>query len=287
MLIQLEASRRMQSCGGMGWSDNVSARQQHIKTLQSHYVSCWTNKPESVAMWSLYSPDYCGVQIKTSVEQIQAVLLNFLNEKSFAKVSQSDAEKHVVVASWMGIYPVSYVSLPCLLNKITRRVKAYERIKDRYSRLELDLPGVGNIPARFYKREQQRRLVVSDNKVCYLKDSSYEHEFEIRAVVRLGESKCDESLLKLRELLDPKHPQHDNLLPYFSEYFGLVEFTQLPRFEFPRCSKIFVQSVKIDPRCPPHKRNFMEKWFRERDIEIEESSCFGYIPKTFTVFPKN
>jgi len=286
LLSQLETSGRTQSCGSMGWSDLASAKQKHINAQQSHYVSCWTSKPESVAMWSLYSPDHFGVRIKTSVEELQYVLLDFLDEKSFLKASQTDLGNHIVFATWMGIYPVSYTSLPHLLRKITRRVKAHGRIMERYRHLGLDLPDFKNIPDRYFEREKQRRFVIS-GKACYLKDSSFEHELEIRAVVRLGESKYNEMLMELKDALDPKDPRYDGIIFRFSELFGWVEFTELPRFEFARCSNNFVTSVTIDPRCPPHKRQFMEKWFIERDIKIEDSHCFGYIPDSFSVFPKS
>ncbi|ASF45016.1 hypothetical protein CEK71_02460 [Methylovulum psychrotolerans] len=238
-------------------------------------------------MWSLYSPDHCGVRIKTSVQALEYVLLDFLNQKSFLNTSLTDSDKHIVFASEAGVYPVSYTSLPNLLKKINRKIKVFERFKARYKQSNPELPGLTEIPRRYYEREKQRNLI-SNTKTCLIKDSSFEHEYEIRALVRLAETKFDKLTLELKKIAeDPKDERHHSLKNHFTEFFGLVKITQLPRFEFAHCSGDFVTAVTIDPRCPSHKRHFMEKWFREKNIPIEDSYCFGYIPDSFSIFPKS
>jgi hypothetical protein len=289
LLGQLERSAsplRMQ-CGGTGWSDLKTARQTHAHLQQSHYVSCWSRKAESVAMWSLYSPDHCGVRIKTSVQALEYVLLDFLNQKSFLNTSLVDNDKYVVFASEAGVYPVSYTSLPNLLEKINRKIKVVERLKARYKNSNRELPGLMEIPRRYYEREKQR-ILIPNAKTCLIKDSSFEHEYEIRALVRLAETKFDKQILELKEIAeDPTNLKYHDVVDYFHELFDYVKITQLPDFEFAHCSSDFVTAVTIDPRCPSHKRHFMEKWFREKNIPIEDSYCFGYIPDSFSIFPKS
>jgi hypothetical protein len=42
--------------------------------------------------------------------------------------------------------------------------------------------------------------------------------------------------------------------------------------------------VALDPRCPPHKSDFMRRWFEERGIRVVQSKCFGYLADDLDLF---
>ena len=78
LLAQLEAVSAGGGCGGMGWHDQETARREHEYVKSSCYVSCWSKNPDSVAMWSLYSPDFQSVRIATSAAKLCQVAENLL-----------------------------------------------------------------------------------------------------------------------------------------------------------------------------------------------------------------
>jgi hypothetical protein len=173
-------------CGGMGWNDIVSAREQHEQVKRSHYISCWSKTVESVAMWSLYSPDQCSVRVSTSTAKLKQSVEALLEKYSFTRLSDADLDKNAAVAVSGQIAPVAYASLNYIAQRITRRVKAFRRIESRYKRLGKSLPALNEIDHRYYEREQQRTLKELRD-TCRLKDSSFGHENEVRLCVRLGE----------------------------------------------------------------------------------------------------
>jgi hypothetical protein len=211
-------------------------------------------------------------------------LVTLLNKWSLARLSKDHLGKRVIVAKGGRISKVNYESLQNLTRKVERRAKAFERIYARYERNKKPLPTLGNIPARFYEREEKREI--SSLKVPFnLKDESYSHELEIRVVASFGEEICTDRMLEEKEFLDPSHKDHVALKMTLSAW-GQVSTGRLPEYDFTECCSDFIEAVAIDPRCPAHKRKFMDEWFRKHGIVIEKSNCFGYLPDGFEMFPK-
>lgn len=59
----------------------------------------------------------------------------------------------------------------------------------------------------------------------------------------------------------------------------------LEPYLFAQCPPSFVENVAIDPRCPPHRKEFMTHWFEQCGIQVVQSHCFGYAPEAFEVYP--
>ncbi|WP_284214479.1 hypothetical protein, partial [Comamonas jiangduensis] len=102
--------------------------------------------------------------------------------------------------------------------------------------------------------------------------------------VKIAEERITQRMLEKQKLFDPAHPHH-SLLKEFLLPWDWVSTDQIPEREFIDCSTKLVESVALDPRCPPHKARFISAWFRERGIRVDNSTCFGYLPNTFSVFP--
>lgn len=283
LLVQLEIARPGSGCG-MGWHDGQSARTHHEQVKQSHFISCWSRNPESVAMWSLYSPDYCSVRVSTTVSKLRRPTEALLEKYSIGRLSESNLNQSVIVSSAGYIAPVEYASLPWIARRITRRAKAHRRIAERYARNGKSMPLIGEVDPRYYLREQQRRFSEL-RTTCRLKDTSFEHEAEVRLFVRLGEETCSTAVLEDRELLDPSHQYH-SVLKENLRVWGFVSSASLPLQEFAPCSEDLVETVAIDPRCPPHKADFMRRWFQNHGIRIVQSTCFGYLPDSFELYPE-
>jgi len=262
---------------GLGWTNDTTARETHERAKRSHLISCWSKNPESVAMWSMYSTDNCSVRIATRISKLSAVAENLMAKYAFARLTNTDIGKPVVVATEGRVAPIDYVCLSLMSRRVTNRLAA------RYARKGSILPTLTEMNPRNIEREKFRRIEEL-RKSFNIKDSSFEHEAEIRITIRLGEEECNEQLLREQAFLDPQHEYHA-LANDITRVMGTVTRTQLPEREFVQCPENFVEMVAIDPRCPAHKASFIRDWFRGHGIKIVESSCFGYIPDSFDVFP--
>lgn len=283
LLGQLEASGP-NSCGGMGWSDKTSARIAHNDVKRSHFISCWSKNPESVAMWSLYSPDYCSVRISTRIGKLQVAVENLIEKYCVRRIREEDRGSLVVAAVSGRIAPVTYASLHSIAARVSRRLKSRVRLNERYARKNQPMPQLNEVSLRYWQREQQR----SFNELrltCSLKDNSFEHEAEVRLAVRLGEEPCESGVFNEQAWLDPSHQYH-GLVKDHMRLWGFVRKTSLPEREFVTCPTELVESVALDPRCPSHKAAFMKDWFLKHGIPVVQSTCFGYLPDTFDVFPE-
>lgn len=283
LLAQLEVSRP-RGCGRMGWHNDETARGQHELVKRSHFISCWSLIPESVAMWSLYSPDYCSVRISTTIAKLRVVVNNLLEKYSLAHLTESNLGQRIVVSAEGRIAPVTYASLAGISKRVSLRVKAHARLVDRYARHNRKMPDLMDVDPRYYQRENQRRFVELET-TFNLKDSSFQHEAEVRLAVRLGEETCSKAVLEKRALLNPSHQYHSIMKEYLRAW-GYVTSDALPEREFVSCPADLIESVAVDPRCPPHKAEFIRDWFEKGGMSIVKSDCFGYIPDSFSIYPE-
>lgn len=283
LLLQLETTSPDSGCG-MGWSDPESARTEHDRLKRSHFISCWSLNPESVAMWSLYSPDFCSVRVSTSIGKLSHVVVELLRKYCISRIKEADLDKRVVVAVSGRIAPVTYVSLSQIAGRVTRRAKARIKLSHRYKSKGLPMPPINWVDQKYWQREQQRSFVELQTS-CRLKDASFQHEAEIRLSVRLGEEYCRPGVFQEQALLDPSHP-HSSALKSLLNSWSFVSQDSVPEREFVTCPNDFIESVAIDPRCPPHKAAFIRNWLEEHGVPVVQSTCFGYLPSSFDVFPK-
>lgn len=283
LLASLQASRPNSGCG-MGWHDGETARAHHEKVKKSHYMSCWSQNAESVAMWSLYSPDYSSVRISTTVSKLRIPIEAMLTKYSIGRLTENDLGSRVVVSVSGYIAPVEYASLSWIARKLNRRAKAHRRIASRYAKEGKPMPQLTQIDPRYYQREQQRRFTEL-RTTCRLKDTSFQHEAEVRLSIRLGEEACSSHVLEDRALLDPSHQYHE-LLTENLRAWGFISSVSLPPREFASCSADLIDTVAIDPRCPVHKAEFIRNWFIAQGVAVVESECFGYLPDSFEVYPE-
>lgn len=283
LLAQIQHSRP--SCGfGMGWHDDDTARAHHEKVKRSHYVSCFSQTAESVAMWSLYSPDHSSVRISTTVAKLRPPIESLLSKYSIGRLTKNDLGSRVIASVSGHIAPVEYTSLSNIVKRVTRRAKAHQRIASRYARNAKPMPTLSEVDPRYYLREQQRSFTELRN-TCRLKDTSFQHEAEVRLSVRLGEEICSDIILNDQAHLDPNHKYH-SLLKEDLNAWGFVSSASLPLREFAECSPDLIDTVAIDPRCPSHKAEFIRNWFMNHGISVVKSECFGYLPDSFSVYPE-
>jgi hypothetical protein len=158
LLLQLEVTSPDSGCG-MGWTDQKSARKAHESLKRSHFISCWSSNPESVAMWSLYSPDYCSVRVSTSIRKLGGVVEELLRKYCISRINETDLGKRVVVAIAGRVAPVTYVSLAQIAARVSRRARARIALSNRYRKKGQPMPTINYSNSSYWQREQQRRFV--------------------------------------------------------------------------------------------------------------------------------
>ena len=280
LLSQLSISSPRSGCG-MGWNNSVTAQLAHKDTQRSHYISCWSRNPDSVAMWSLYSPDCSAVRISTRVSKLNNLVNNFLSKYLISNLSENDIGRTLIGSTRGKIIPVRYISLAELSKKIQRRAKALTKIDNYYEKMGVDTPLFGKSSSALDRRLNQGDQL---KEIGSLKDLSLKHEEEIRLIVRLGEEVCTKYICEHSLLANPDHEYH-KAYNFYMEAWGNVKNSQIPEREFIECSSDFIETVAIDPRCPKHKFDFMAEWFNAHKIKMVKSECFGYLPDHFEVFP--
>ncbi|MDO8345502.1 MAG: hypothetical protein Q7T48_20030 [Cellvibrio sp.] len=280
ILSQLSISSPRSGCG-MGWKDNATAKVMHQDIQRSHYVSCWSRNPDSVAMWSLYSSDLSSVRVSVRLSKLISVVENLLNKYLIAHLDENNLGKTLVGSVSGKIFPVRYMSLSYLSRLAQRRARALAKIDKRYEDLGMSSPVSGGSRRAFLRRLDQRAQL---SEIGRLKDISFKHEEEIRLIVRLGEEVCTKFIVDSSRLVDPLHECH---LAYkgYMEAWGYVKNTNIPSREFVCCPADLIETVAIDPRCSKHKVDFMNAWFNDHKIKVVKSNCFGYIPDELHVFP--
>jgi len=283
LLTQLEISRPGSGCG-MGWSNLETARGEHKKLQQSHYISCWSQTAESVAMWSLYSQDFCSVRISTRLSKLIPAVDSLVSKYSIARITADSFDSRVPVSVEARIEPVTYANIAMISSKINKRALARQRLQARYKRKGLKEPTIDEINPRYWDREEKRRFNEL-RTTCRLKDSSFSHEAEVRLSVRLGEERCTPAMLEEKAWLDPNHQYH-HLLKDQLKSWRWIDKSSIPEREFIECHPNLIETVAIDPRCPGYKASFIASWFRERGVQVVNSTCFGYLPDTFSAFPE-
>lgn len=270
--------------GGMGWSNTATAHREHERVKQSHYVSCWSRTAESVAMWSLYSQDLCSVRVSTRLSKLLPSMEALVSKYSLARLTTNDLGSPVLVSVEARVEPVTYADISLISSRVSRRAMARQRLYARYKRKGLNVPAINEVDPRYWQREEQRRFSELST-TCRLKDSSFNHEAEVRLNVRIGEMSCSQSILDTQALLDPDHQGHA-ILKDVLKVWGWVRNASIPEREFINCPLDLIENVAIDPRCPAHKAAFIRTWFKEHGIPIVKSTSFGCLPDSFTAFPE-
>ncbi len=254
-----------------------------------NYISCWTKQRESVAMWALYSKDYCSVQVSTTIEKLCTAFKTFaLDKYNPFELSIDNGEQRNLVDS-VDIMPVNYISLVNLARKIDRRRRAYDKL-ELLGKINLETTS-----ANESKRDRNRMFQYYFAPFS-LKDESFSHEQEVRGILKMTpvdqqtldeiqynlatkdySLAVDEVALNNVQTFDARHVAYEQ-----ARKRGL----KLPQSIELLTPHDFVTSVTIDPRCPPHKRAFMIDFFKAHNVQITESECFGYAADHIPIVPR-
>jgi hypothetical protein len=135
----------------------------HNSLKQSSFVCSWTRNADSIALWSLYSADRCGVRISSTVSKLNAAIDDFARNYSmqlqFNRFGLTDGASYAFIQGATA-REVSYDNLRALHENILK--------KGQFSKVLADL---------------EKKNVLEP---FTLKDEAYIHEQEVRGIVICG-----------------------------------------------------------------------------------------------------
>ena len=135
----------------------------HNSLKQSSFICSWTRNADSIALWSLYSADRCGVRISSTVSKLNAAIDDFARNYSmqlqFNRFGLTDGASYAFIQG-ATVREVSYDNLRALHENILRNGSSPEILSDL----------------------EKKNVLESFT----LKDEAYIHEQEIRGIVTCG-----------------------------------------------------------------------------------------------------
>ena len=132
----------------------------HNSLKQSSFICSWTRNADSIALWSLYSADRCGVRISSTVSKLNAAIDDFARNYSmqlqFNRFGLTDGASYAFIQG-ATVREVSYDNLRALHENILKNSQSPEALSDL----------------------EKKNVLESFT----LKDEAYIHEQEIRGIV--------------------------------------------------------------------------------------------------------
>lgn len=135
----------------------------HNSLKQTSFVCSWAREEDSIALWSLYSTDRCGVRISSTVAKLKTALDDFKHKNSmqmqFERFGMIDEALYAFVHG-AAVRDVSYDDLRSMHEDILRNDRPQQTLADPRSEEILE--------------------------PFTLKDKAFSHEGEIRGIVTCG-----------------------------------------------------------------------------------------------------
>jgi hypothetical protein len=250
--------------------DKVAFKKFHEDTMARTYISSWTQVPEAMSMWLLYSKDESSFRVKTNIEKLRICLNSFYTNNS---ISINFPEGRFMLDSPPCVEPVKYVVFEEVSKNIKKKSKHYlaELMKHDYTKFEAD-----GIPKEL--SNIMNHNVISEKSGELLKDIAYSHENEIRASF----TACFRSSLTTDEW--EKNKNSDNSQYIFSTILcDYSNFEKLNDVVYIPINQDFVEEICFDPRMPSYKIKIFSEilGLEEKQINIVKSNSFGYKPNRF------
>ncbi len=226
---------------------------------QSYFISCWSKRRDSIAMWELYSPHFSGVQVGVKKRLIVRSVEKFVKDNNFAKAHYASPSDGRLL-----FYPVEYGD--CIYvdyDKILSDMK--EKFFDFYSRWS----GRARLEEDKFKKEYKAfSNEMTESSICgeFLKDIAYRHEEEFRFVLR-SVTRNDREYEDCRK--DPFFVLFDSHLrgARLSDFSGNNIFLEFDSAE--------IDEVWIDSRMPDWKKEVQIKILRDLGVEASVSGAYG------------
>ncbi|MGN6595474.1 hypothetical protein [Sphingopyxis terrae] len=223
---------------------------------ECHYVSCWTQARDSVAMWEIYSPQKSAAQLEVSEECLRQIFNDHYEASSFAKARGSEPEEDQTYFYPPTIGPCAYEDLYQLYETMQRRTRLRQKKAEQAAEDGTFEEVFGEILRESSEESQQ---------LFHVKDAAYAYENEVRfclKAMRRNERPFGECAQDRGSLLFDTH-----LRPTYIRETGDNIFV-----DFPSTS---IQHVWLDGRAPKWLLDEQQALLNEHKISSTRSRAYG------------
>lgn len=229
----------------------------HSEVLERTYLSCWTSTPDAMAMWLLYSPDFSAIRVRTTSKKLHDALQRCA---SFDYVPARAAEIGSLVPRLPTVGEVKYADFRSLHQASKESLVVYYRLVKEFVTAQ---PTTGEFP-RVNAIPEELALG------CFLKDSAFEHESEVRATF-LGHVRNSMSAAEF-----------DNLPNSMGKDMGYPLLDTTTKDNSPPVYNVsiengFIEEICFDPRMPKYRKDEILRMLGTLDVPVVSSNAFGYI----------
>lgn len=232
------------------------------------YLSCWTLEPDMIAMWSIYSRDNCSIRIETTLDKLEGIVNQFSTNMYWEKHNFQDSDFKSAHVSWSHkIKKVNYVKFTEIRDKIRNKYQKFYVCINNAAKAN---PNYFNSDDGFSKDYNDLHLspIIGDDGI-FLKDISYKHEEEIRAVINSG-------IVDNTSLEEWRNAPLSNPIAAMDPIREALP-DEIPNYIYADIPIDFVDSICFDPRMPSYKRKVYEEIFKDKITTITNSTAFGFL----------
>jgi len=150
---------------------------QQRLVLESHFVSCWTARQNSIAMWEIYSPHRNGAQIEVDERELVEAFDRHWKAATFASAQSAAPEDDTTFFYPPSINDCIYVDLKTELETVREKTRAMS------ARAVAEFQQGGAHALGLVLDEQRTAAEEFMPRALFLKDQAFKHEEERRFVL--------------------------------------------------------------------------------------------------------
>ncbi len=228
----------------------------------NHFLSCWSVETDKIAMWALYSQNQDSIRISTTAGKLLEALKE-LNEQ-YSWTNYLDKPKSRQHISWnYKLRAVEYVSFLEVRNKL--RKKYYEFKKACSTKFLEDAKYYESKQGFIKDYEDSNKFRILKEDGIFLKDNSYVHESEVRAVLYCGVRND----VTHEDWLKDENPFHN--------LFDAAKKNELSDYIYGDIPANFVNDICFDPRMPSYKKEIISQMYQFKHPRFINFLCIWSI----------
>lgn len=231
------------------------------------YLSCWTEEPDMIAMWAIYSKDQSAIRLETTVGKLEKALFDAWRKICWSECGFDDEGFDKAHIAWFSeVSKVDYVNFFDIRDSIRQKHQEFYRnaeLKAKNNRSYFDFEGgfIQDFLALYDSNEKRM-------KGLFLKDIAYKHEAEVRGVLHCGV--VDKNSVK--KWRSPSSRQ--GIIPKLDPIRAALP-DESPTYIYADLPEDFIDGICFDPRMPNYQQEIYKQIFGDTVTNIATSIAFG------------
>ncbi len=247
----------------------AEAISQHELSKQQYFISSWTMKRDSIAMWELYSPDARSIQIGVRKSVLKDTFYAHYKNHSSSSGHNATADDGRIL-----FYPpksdlCEYVAFDEILEALKKRYKDFH---------EENNANAGDATAFIEAFTEFAECRSFDfTKSLFFKDRVYSHEEEYRFILK-GVT---------RNSRPYDECQKDEFFALFDTHLRPVRKSDVGENIFIPFDILSIEEVWMDGRTPPWKQEVLKTLLKELGFLAKLSNAYGSFLGRHVIKPMN